>query len=36
MYHYAYSPEVLIYEFKGSLIMKVEEIDETIEVVQLK
>ena len=36
MYHYAYSPEVLIYEFKGSLIMKVEEIDVTIEVVQLK
>lgn len=36
MYHYAYSPEVLIYEFNGSLIMKVDEVDETIEVVRLK
>jgi hypothetical protein len=32
MYHYAYSPEVLIYEYKGSWIMKVEDVDDTIEV----
>jgi len=36
MYHYAYSPSVLIYEFKGSWTMKVEDIDETIQVIQLK
>tara|TARA_B110000240_G_scaffold151067_1_gene167373 strand:+ start:68 stop:568 length:501 start_codon:yes stop_codon:yes gene_type:complete len=35
-YHYAYSPEVLIYEFNGSWIMRVEDVDETIEVIQLK
>lgn len=35
-YHYAYSPEVLIYEFNGSWIMRVEDLDETIEVIQLK
>ena len=35
-YHYAYSPEVLIYEFNGSWIMRVEDVDETIEVTQLK
>lgn len=35
-YHYAYSPEVLIYEFNGSWIMRVEDLDETIEVTQLK
>lgn len=34
-YHYAYSPEVLIYEFKGSWIMRVEDLDETIEVIQI-
>ena len=34
-YHYAYSPEVLIYEFNGSWIMRVEDLDETIEVTQL-
>ena len=26
-YHYAYSPEVLIYEFNGSWIMRVEDLD---------
>lgn len=36
MYHYAYSPSVLIYEFKGSWIMRVEDVDETIEVTKLK
>lgn len=36
MYQYAYSPTVLIYEFKGSWIMKVEDVAETIEVKQLK
>ena len=35
-YHYAYSPEVLIYEFNGSWIMRVEDLDETIAVTQLK
>lgn len=35
-YHYAYSPEVLIYEFDGSWIMRVEDVDETINVTQLK
>lgn len=32
MYHYSYMPDVLIYEFKGSWIMKVEDVDETIQV----
>jgi hypothetical protein len=36
MYHYAYSPSVLIYEFKGSWIMQVEDVDETIQVTKLK
>jgi len=36
LYHYAYSPIVLIYEFKGVWIMRVEEVDETIEVKNLK
>jgi hypothetical protein len=31
-YHHAYSPNVLIYKFRHSWIMKVEEVDETIEV----
>ena len=35
MYHYAYSPEVLIYEYKGSWVMKVEDVDETIEVTKI-
>ncbi len=35
-YHYAYNPEVLIYEFEGSWIMRVEDVDEIIEVTQLK
>ncbi len=36
MYHYAYSPEVFIYEYRGSWILKVEDVDETIEVIQIK
>lgn len=36
MYHYAYSPSVLIYNFKGTWTMKVEDVDETIEVTNLK
>lgn len=36
MYHYGYSPSVLIYEFKGSWIMKVEDVDETIAVNKIK
>lgn len=32
MYQYAYNPEVLIYEYRGSFIMKVEDAEETIEV----
>lgn len=35
-YHYAYSPDVLIYQFKGSWIMKVVDVDETIRVTKLK
>jgi hypothetical protein len=35
-YHYAYSPEVLIYEFQGSWIMRVVDVDETINVIKLK
>lgn len=34
-YHYAYSPEVWIYEFQGSWVMRVEDVDETIEVIQV-
>jgi hypothetical protein len=36
MYHYAYNPSVLIYEFRGSWNMQVEDIEDTIEVKQLK
>lgn len=32
MYHYAYTPEVLIYEYGGKYLMKVEDVDEVIEV----
>lgn len=32
MYHYSYLPDVLIYEFGGSYLMKVAEVSETIEV----
>jgi hypothetical protein len=35
MYQYAYNPEVLIYEFNGSWIMKVEDVAETIAVKKL-
>lgn len=36
MYHYAYMPEVEIYETKNGYIMKVEDVEETIEVIRLK
>ena len=36
MYHYAYSPNVLIYEYKGEWIMRVDDVDETIAVTRLK
>lgn len=36
MYHYAYMPEVEIYETNNGYIMKVEDIEETIEVIRLK
>ena len=36
MYHYAYIPNVLIYQFKGDWIMKVEGVDETIRVKRLQ
>ena len=36
MYHYAYSPNVLIYEFKGVWKMKVEGVEETLQVSKLK
>lgn len=36
MYHYAYNPNVLLYEFKGSWTMKVEDVSETIQVYRLK
>lgn len=36
MYHYAYMPEVEIYETKNGYIMKVEDVEETIDVVRLK
>jgi len=35
IYQYAYCPEVLLYELNGSWIMKVEDVDETIEVIQI-
>jgi hypothetical protein len=35
-YHYAYMPEVEIYETTNGYIMKVENLDETIEVVRIK
>ncbi len=34
-YHYAYKPSVLIYEYGGVWRMKVEDIDETIEVTRV-
>ena len=36
MYHYAYMPEVEIYETKNGYIMKVEDVEETIDVVRLE
>lgn len=36
MYHYAFNPSVLIYEFRGSWNMQVEDVEDTIEVSQLK
>ncbi len=35
MYHYAYSPEVIIYKTSSGYVMKVDGVDETIHVVQL-
>ncbi|UZD21195.1 hypothetical protein [Algoriphagus halophytocola] len=35
MYHYAYSPEVIIYKTSSGFVMKVDGVDETINVVQL-
>jgi len=35
-YHYSYSPNVFIYEFKGTWTMKIEDVDETIQVIRLK
>ncbi len=35
-YHYAYMPQVLIYEYGKAWHMKVEAVDETIQVIQLK
>jgi len=35
LYHYAYSPEVLIYEFGGNYKMKVEDVDEIVDVKQV-
>ena len=35
-YHYAYMPEVEIYETTNGYILKVEDVDETIEVVRIK
>jgi len=35
MYHYAYSPEVIIYKTSSGYVLKVDGVDETINVVQL-
>jgi hypothetical protein len=35
-YHYAYSPEVFIYQYKGEWILKVEDLEETSEVYTIK
>jgi hypothetical protein len=35
-YHYAYMPEIEIYETKNGFILKVEDVDDTIEVVRIK
>jgi hypothetical protein len=34
-YHYSYKPSVLIYEYNGSWILKVDGVDETIQVTQI-
>ena len=36
MYHYAYSPEVIIYNKSGTTYMKVEDVDDEIEVRRIK
>ena len=36
MYHYAYGPEVTIYEANGRFKMKVEGVEDTIEVVRIR
>ncbi len=35
LYHYAYSPEVIIYKTSNGFVMKVDGVDETINVVQI-
>lgn len=35
-YHYEYSPQVFIYQYKGAWILKVEDLEETIEVYKIK
>lgn len=35
MYHYAYSPEVIIYKTSSGYVMKVDDVEETINVVQI-
>jgi len=36
LYHYSYSPQVIIYKSSGGYIMKVDGVAETINVVNLK
>ena len=36
MYHYAYSPQVIIYKASSGYVMKVDGVDETINVIKLK
>ena len=36
MYSYAYSPEVIIYETSSGYVMKVDGVEETINVIKLK
>jgi len=35
MYHYAYSPEVIIYKTSSGYVMKVKDVEETINIVQI-
>ncbi|WP_373520744.1 hypothetical protein [Aquiflexum sp.] len=36
MYHYTYSPQVIIYKTSNGYVMKVEGIEEKIDVIKLK